>query len=154
MKDNFISFTCRNTETNNTELPLTLTSFSMKADNNQLYRLYFKLDPQNNKNLAPGMDIKVLVYYKNQFDNSLTVPVEAIFNDSGNSCVWIFNDETSTVNMKKVETAGLAGKGKIKIISGLNGNEKVVVAGVNVLRENQKVEILKPASETNFGGLL
>jgi multidrug efflux pump subunit AcrA (membrane-fusion protein) len=126
----------------------------MKADNNQLYKLYFNLDPRNNKSLAPGMDVNVFVYYNNNSNNSLTVPIEAVFNDSGISFVWVFNTESSTVNRRQVETAGLAGDGKIKITAGLNGNENVVVAGVNVLLENQKVEVLKPESETNIGGLL
>jgi hypothetical protein len=36
----------------------------------------------------------------------------------------------------------------------LTGKEKVVVAGVNVLKENQKVVLLETASKTNIGGLL
>ena len=152
--DDFTSFTCSNRETGGVGIPIKLTSFSMKADNNQLYRLYFSLNPETNKNLAPGMDVKVLISYKNPVAESLTLPVEAIFHDSGNSFVWVFNSETSTVKKQKIVTEGLAGSGKVKITGGLRGDEKVVVAGVNVLQENQKVEVLQTVSETNIGGLL
>jgi RND family efflux transporter MFP subunit len=44
-KNDFTAFTCQNNETGDEELPLILTSFSMKADNNQLYKLYLNLNP-------------------------------------------------------------------------------------------------------------
>ena len=153
-KNDFTSFTCQNHSTGGAELPLTLTSVTMKADNNQLYKLYFSLEPKLNKNLAPGMDVKVMIYYKNQVDESFSIPIEALFNEDGNLYVWIYNQQPSTVTKRKVETAGLAGNGKIRVTSGLNSDEVVVVAGVNVLTENQKVEVLGKVSETNVGGLL
>jgi hypothetical protein len=42
----------------------------------------------------------------------------------------------------------------VKIISGSVGDESVVVAGVNVLNENERVKVLDPVSKTNVGGLL
>ena len=44
--------------------------------------------------------------------------------------------------------------GRVVITSGLQGGEQVVRAGVHALQENEKVQILAPASETNVGGLL
>jgi len=153
-KNDFTAFTCQNNETGDKELPLILTSFTMKADNNQLYKLYLNLDPQLNKKLAPGMNVKVMIYYKNCEEQSFSIPMEAIFNEQGISYVWIFNPETSAVNKRRVEHAAITGNGNVRIIHGLTGNEKVVVAGVNVLKENQKVEVLETAGKTNVGGLL
>lgn len=153
-KNDFNSFTCRNHTTGESELPLTLTSNSMKADNNQLYKLYFSLDPQLNKSLAPGMDVQVFIYSRNPVDESFVVPVEAVFYESGSSFVWVFDPVSSVVKKTKVETGGLAGQGKVRIRSGLSGDESVVVAGVNVLNENERVKVLDPVSKTNVGGLL
>ena len=153
-RNDFTAFTCQNNETGAEELPLILTSFTMKADNNQLYKLYLNLDPQLNKKLAPGMNVKVVIYYKNQAEQSFSIPVEALFTIDGNTYVWIFNPESSVVNKRRVEPAALTGNGNIRITTGLTGNEKVVVAGVNVLQENQKVVLLETAGKTNIGGLL
>ena len=153
-KNDFTSFTCRNHTTGDNELPLTLTSNSMKADNNQLYKLYFSLNPQLNKSMAPGMDVQVFIYSRNPLEESYKVPVEAVFYENGSSFVWVYDPAASVVKKTKVETGGLAGKGSVKIISGLSGNESVVVAGVNVLNDNQQVKVLEPVSETNVGGLL
>lgn len=153
-RNDFTAFTCQNNETGDEELPLILTSFTMKADNNQLYKLYLNLDPQLNKKLAPGMNVKVVIYYKNQAEQSFSIPVEALFTIDGNTYVWIFNPESSVVNKRRVEPAALTGNGNIRITTGLTGNEKVVVAGVNVLQENQKVVLLETAGKTNIGGLL
>jgi multidrug efflux pump subunit AcrA (membrane-fusion protein) len=126
----------------------------MKADNNQLYKLYLNLNPQLNKKLAPGMNVKVMIYCKNQAEQSFSIPMEALFNKDGNTYVWVFNPESSVVNKRRVEHAALTGNGKIRITSGLTGTEKIVVAGVNVLKENQKVVLLETAGKTNIGGLL
>ena len=153
-KNDFTLFTCLNNETGTEELPLSLTSFTIKADNNQLYKLFLNLDPQLGKKLAPGMNVQVMIYYKNQAEQSFSIPVEALFNKDGNTYVWVFNPESSVVNKRRVEPAALTGNGNIRITSGLTGTEKIVVAGVNVLKENQKVVLLETASKTNIGGLL
>jgi len=53
-----------------------------------------------------------------------------------------------------VTTGDLAGDGMITILSGIDGDDEVVVAGVHALRDGWKVERLAEASETNVGGLL
>jgi hypothetical protein len=58
------------------------------------------------------------------------------------------------VQKREVVTGQLTGDGRIRISGGLEGNEQVVVAGVNSLNENDKVEPLEPVSETNVGGQL
>ena len=53
-----------------------------------------------------------------------------------------------------VSTGKLTGDGRISISSGLKLGEQVVVAGVSLLSENQKVVPVEPVSETNAGGML
>ena len=153
-KDKFVSFACQQSMIDNKEFPLSMVSYNKKANSNQLYRLYFRLDPRKDKRLAPGMDVKVTINYQNKSENDVIVPVNAIFNKDGKSYVWIYNSDSKTVISKEVKIDGLAGKGFATIESGLNGNEIIVVAGVNILKENQRVDILDNASDTNVGGLL
>jgi hypothetical protein len=94
------------------------------------------------------------MYYDNPNDNPLYLPVRSVFYRDGKSLVWIYNPADSTVSGKEVGTDGLLGEGNIRIISGLKGDEIVVVAGVHEITDNQKVEALDEISETNIGGLL
>ena len=48
----------------------------------------------------------------------------------------------------------MAENGNIRVKDGISETDTVVVAGTHVLKENQKVEIVEPASKTNVGGLL
>lgn len=154
LKDDFTSFTCQNAETGDEELPLKLLSYTAKADNNQLYKFFFSLNPGLNKNLAPGMNVKIFIYRNNPDSASFYIPVSSVFNENGNAYVWIYNASTSEVNKRKVETGSLTGNGNIRITAGLGENESVVTAGVNSLEEAQQVQVMKPVSETNIGGLL
>ncbi len=153
-KDKFVSFACQQSMIGNKEFPLSFVSFNKKANSNQLYRLYFRLDPKKDKRLAPGMDVKVTINYQNGSNNHVMVPINAIFNREGKSFVWLYSKDTRTVTSKQVIVDGLAGKGFANIKSGLNGTEVIVVAGVNILKENQRVDILSNTSDTNVGGLL
>ena len=40
------------------------------------------------------------------------------------------------------------------VTSGLEGGEKIVRAGVNVLSDGEKVKVIAEPTETNVGGLL
>lgn len=44
--------------------------------------------------------------------------------------------------------------GNAVICDGLNGNEQVVRAGVQKLRDGEKVKVLEEPKKTNIGGLL
>ena len=82
------------------------------------------------------------------------MPLSALFLEEGKSCVWKFDPSTSTVRKQEVTTGDLAGDGWITILSGVNENDEIVVAGVHVLRDGWKAERLAEPSETNVGGLL
>ena len=70
------------------------------------------------------------------------IPVSAVFTDeaSGETFVWIIDETSSTVSMRKVETGTLADTG-ILVLSGLEENEWIASAGVHYLFEGQKVRI-------------
>ena len=83
------------------------------------------------------------------------VPLCAVFQDTdGNTpCVWVF-ERDSTVSKRPVVLNGTDAEGRAVITEGLTGEERIVRAGVNVLREEECVRVVEKPSETNVGGLL
>ena len=154
LRDQFISQTCRQPLVSNAEYPLQLIGYNMKANNNQLYRISFSLDPKLNTKLAPGMNVDVTISYNTNLENPLFVPLQSVVQLEGKSYVWTYNATQSTVLKHEVVTDGLTGNGGIRIVSGLSEADIIVVSGVNVLHDGMKVKLLEPTSETNIGGLL
>lgn len=153
-KENFVAFTGEQPSVLDKTFPLELANFSKKANNNQLYTLQLKLDPAANSDLAPGMNTGVTITLKTGLKNKLCVPLNAVYEKSGDSFVWIYQPDKGVVNSRKVTAGQLTGNNLITITSGVKAGEQVVSAGVHQLQENQEVEILEPASETNVGGML
>src|SRR5580700_10180259 len=72
----------------------------------------------------------------------LTIPGEAIVRDpQGAPNVYVYHPDRSRVYARRVEV-GLPIGGEVQIRSGLNGDEKVVVAGQQKLREGTLVQIV------------
>jgi RND family efflux transporter MFP subunit len=133
--------------------PLQLLSFSKKAGNNQLYRLLLRLNPALNPGLVPGMDMQVSIQYNTTAQPQVCVPLTALFSEDGKTYAWVYHS-TGTVSKREVVAGKLTGDGRIRIIKGLQANEQVVVAGVALLHENQRVEPLETVPATNIGGLM
>ncbi|MBN2484626.1 MAG: efflux RND transporter periplasmic adaptor subunit [Bacteroidales bacterium] len=153
-KDNFKSFSCSGIGNNKADYALNLVSSVRKADNNQLYRLVFRLNSTGIIGIMPGMAVNVSIFYADKSENPMSIPAEAVFNDKGSSYVWVVTTDSSLVSKREVIVEKLNGNGNVRIVSGLEENELVVVAGVHVLTDGQKVEVIAPVSETNIGGLL
>ncbi|PSW21124.1 efflux RND transporter periplasmic adaptor subunit [Photobacterium sanctipauli] len=85
---------------------------------------------------------KLKVYRRDE----AVIPMEAIFNADGddlgleNKFVWIVNDD-NTVTKRKVVTDKVVPEG-VRLIEGLEPGERIVVEGVNRLREGQSVTIV------------
>ena len=153
-KNDFIQFSCKQSMFPNSVYPLQLVGYQMKGSNNQLYRTTFKLYPKLNPQLAPGMSVQVLINYQTRIENPLMVPLSALINEDGQTFVWKFDEKSSSVKKQLVETDGIAGEGNIRIVSGLNSGDLIIVAGVNVLREGEVVKRLESTSATNVGWLM
>ncbi|MFM7523194.1 MAG: efflux RND transporter periplasmic adaptor subunit [Betaproteobacteria bacterium] len=73
----------------------------------------------------------------------IRVPLTALLNDQGKTSVWVV--EKGKVKLVPIEVAGPQGN-EILVASGLDAGQEVVIAGVHLLREGQKVSILgRPA---------
>jgi RND family efflux transporter MFP subunit len=153
-RDAILSFAGIQPAVSGDEFPLQLLSYSKRANNNQLYKLQLRLNPASHPKLAPGMDIQVNITLRNGVEPMACVPLNALFHDEGKTFVWVYRPDEGIVRKHEVVTGKLTGDGRIRIVQGLRTDEKIVVAGVNQLNDNQKVEPIEPVSETNIGGLM
>jgi RND family efflux transporter MFP subunit len=153
-KEDFTQFSCSLSMIPGETYPMQLAGYRIKANNSQLYRTNFLLDPKANPALAPGMTVLVRIDYRNGPDSTLVVPLSALFHTEGRTFVWKYDNTTSTVRKQEVTTGALAGNGMVTILTGVSESDKIVVAGVHSLREGERVSLLKEAAETNVGGLL
>ena len=71
----------------------------------------------------------------------LKLPTSAIRQESGQSAVWVFDPQTSTVSIQVVQVATADGN-EVVIAAGLRPGQQIVSAGVHVLSPGQKVNPL------------
>jgi len=69
----------------------------------------------------------------------LRVPTSALYQDKGVTSVWIV--ENGAVHLKPVQVGGVSGN-DVVLAGGVRAGQVVVTAGVNLLKEGQKVKIL------------
>lgn len=152
-RDKFKSFLAKTLSTEES-IPLRLISITPKADNNQLYRMILAFDGNIPASITPGMNCEVQINIANDNPaNEYTVPMRSVFEFEGKEYVWTISQD-SIVTKREVSMTGMDDKGNAIISAGLDGNEMIVDAGVDMLQENEKVRILPEISDTNIGGLL
>lgn len=145
---------CRSSSLPGEELPMRLSAVVPKADGSQLYRMRLAFDGKADSRLTAGMNVEVDVRLADSVGGGrFLLPSQALFQDKGTTCVWTMGSD-SVVRRTPVEVASLDGRGNAVVTSGLKGDERVVRAGVNVLRDGEKVRVVAEASATNVGGLL
>ncbi len=81
--------------------------------------------------------------------DGLRLPLSALFEEQGRTAVWVV--DKGAVRRVPVQLAGANGN-EILVAAGLEPGQTVVTAGVNLLREGQKVAILgQPAAAADAG---
>jgi RND family efflux transporter MFP subunit len=75
----------------------------------------------------------------------VALPLSALFEKNGTPAVWVFDQGSGSVALRPVTVARYESDTVI-IAEGIATGDIVVTAGVNMLRENQKVRIAMPAS--------
>jgi len=134
--------------------PLELYANNVKANNNGLYTLYFYHRPEPGCLLSSGMNVNVSVEFSAPEATRLIIPINAIaHNDEGGDCVWVLAED-STVTKRMIKADDQVKYGQVKIIEGLNEGETIVVGGLHLLREGEKVRVVPKPSSTNVGNLL
>ena len=145
---------CRVSFARSEPMPVRLAWVVPKADGSQLYKVRLAFDGKADSRLTAGMNVEVDLH----LDDSAAVgryvlPLHALFQEKGRTFVWAVDKDT-VVRRMPVNVKRLDGTENAVVEAGFNGNERIVRAGVNALREGEKVRILAEPSDTNVGGLL
>lgn len=154
IKENFTKFSCALDNIDNESYPLELFATSKKANNNQLYRFYFRLDPKVNPKLSPGMNISVDIEYDTKGSALLSIPLKSIFNRDGKRFVWKYNSTDSTVHKCEITINSSISNGYVGVLSGVKSGDVIVTAGVDMISNGEKVRLTEKPSKTNIGNLL
>ena len=153
-QDLFKSFSCTIDVFPGQVFPLELIEITRKANLNQLYRMRLRLKPVSGLDIAAGMSVNVTIEY-NPSEEALTIiPLSAMFDENGESAVWVYNPTTQQVAKRRIHLNQILKTGELVVSEGLTPGEIVVTAGVHGLKEGMSVVLLKPVSKTNVGGLL
>ena len=101
------------------------------------------LDPPDSK-IKIGMyaRIKLITDHKS---NAIIIPASCLVTRSQEQCVFVVNPD-NTVSLKKV-TVGIKVDDMVEILSGLEGNEKVVTKGQTLLNNGTKVNVVSLTEE-------
>ena len=135
-------------------MTMKITSITPRADATQLYKMHLVFAREPGKQLTGGMNIGIEIRMAAAGSaETLTIPLHSVFQEKGGTYVWTVNGQ-SIVNKRKVTIGGTDASGNAVVTSGLNGDERIVKAGVDALHEGEKVKIVDNSSETNVGGLL
>jgi multidrug efflux pump subunit AcrA (membrane-fusion protein) len=74
--------------------------------------------------------------------STLQIPASALTKFEGKPATWIFDPGTQLVSLRAVEVA-LYTTDKVVLLSGLNTGDHIVTAGVQWLRQGQKVRAME-----------
>lgn len=135
--------------------PLDFVAVNQKANLNQLYSMRLKIRPVKGQPMpSPGISAMVTILFKPEHSEFFAIPVTALFEKDGKSLVWIYHEETQTVQGREVRVKEILTDGTAVIAHGFQVGEKIITAGVHSLSEGEKVKLLPAVSSTNVGGLL
>ena len=145
---------CRSSLEGSRAARMELIGIVPKADGNQLYKARLAFAEGCLPGISAGMNVEVDVHVAdtNARPGVFTLPLRSVFEEGGEKRVWVLSAD-STVHEVPVTLRGLDASGNA-VVSGLRGGETVVKAGVNALREGDKVRVIAESSSTNAGGLL
>ena len=137
-----------------TVIPLELMDINQGANYNQLFNARFRLKRDTLPGLAAGMSLTVTIGFRPGAENMTVVPVSALFQQKGKSYVWRYDGRDSIIQRLPVRVEQMMKDGTALVRSDLREGQSVVSAGVNELKERQKVRPLPPVPASNVGGLL
>ena len=126
--------------------PLTFKETATKADpSTQTFEVTFTMASPEDINVLPGMTVSVRADLRAvlESDTVVLVPSTAIgASASLDSQVWIVDEDSMTVHPHPVEVGELEGD-RIQVLEGLQGGERVVVAGIGALADGMEVTLMQ-----------
>ena len=135
-------------------LPLELLDITQGANYNQLFNVRFRIRRDSFPWLASGMSVSVTIDFKPSAGELSTIPISALIQKSGKSYVWLYHPQDSMITLTPVEVQQILKDGTAIVRSELKRGQTIISAGVNDLKEGEKVRLLPPVSASNVGGLL
>ncbi len=85
--------------------------------------------------LAPGMFARFTIAYEKHAE-AMVIPTQAIVKEDEQTSVYVVSN--GEVTRRRIET-GIESDGRIEVLSGLAGDEQIVVVGQSTLRDGSKV---------------
>ena len=125
-----------------------LISFETAADPvTRTYLATFAFDNPADVNVLPGMTAKVVLQVADKATKSdgqgVLVPATAVGTDAeGNPYVWRYDDGSSKVSKAEVTIGDMSGD-SIRVLTGLQGGDRIAIAGAAHLREGMQVRPLQ-----------
>lgn len=132
--------------------PLELLDITQGANYNQLFTVRLRL--KRDAALAPGMSVAVSIGFRPDTEGLAIIPLSALFQREGHSYVWVYDEKEETISELPVDVKQVNKDGEAIVKSALKNGQIIVSAGVNDLKNGQKVTLLPPVSPSNVGGLL
>ncbi len=130
---------------------LKLKGVSPKANLNQLYKMTFTLEGVEGVVPSAGMSAMVELNYAAQSEKSVVIPFSSVVERDGVSSVWVV--VSNAVERREVRVVEIKSEGDAIVEGNLQEGEKIVVAGVNSLKEGQRVALLEESTTSNVGGI-
>ena len=89
-------------------------------------------------NAAIQLGQSARVFFNKTEHNVLSVPLSSVSANDQQAYVWVVKPDQT---IRKVSvTLGAYGRDSVPVLSGLNANDYVVIGGVHILREKQKIQ--------------
>lgn len=129
------------------QYPVTVKEKATDADAaTQTYQVVLQMPQPKEIRVLPGMTATVMVTLPGEEagEASIVIPAIAVMADpKGQDYVWVVDPEEMTVQKRDVRVGPVVGSADIRILEGLKGGEKIVVAGVTKLQDRMKVRFWK-----------
>lgn len=124
-----------------------LKSFETAADpTTRTYKATFAFNKPADVNVLPGMTAKVILHIpgdvvKDAGGGFLIPAAAAIVDTDGSAYVWRFDQDSSQVSRATVTLGDMSGE-SVRVLSGLQGGDRIAVSGAAHLQEGMKVRPL------------
>ena len=130
------------TASENTGLDISSITSSLTGGTNSSSSALAKVKILNpDEKIIIGFDVDISVN-TGEVENAIELPVESLRFDNGEKYVFVYNEETKTVEKRNVEL-GVSEETKYQILSGLKEGEKVVKNPLSALNDGDKINIKK-----------
>lgn len=95
--------------------------------------------------VAVGFTCRIILRHSTPgLKGACVVPISSIIAVDGSDAphLYVYDEKTSKVALRKVKQEGVTGRGDVIISEGLNAGEKIVIAGSTRLTDGQQVKVL------------